>query len=152
FGKPVCKNARRKVRRRAGCEADQDFYRPVRIIGLRRSRLRGQQHKQRGEQVRNEPHRSLHRSACPFGRSLLQDLEGSLTRQSRPVQFKAVAGATQSSPALLVTTVARPRQSACPTSPWAPLRQEPLQPRQQLVQTKQRIRRPVSLRWNRSAA
>ena len=66
FRKPVGKNARRKVGSRAGREADQDFHRPVRITGLRRRRLRREQHKQGGEQVRSEPHRSLYRPACPF--------------------------------------------------------------------------------------
>jgi hypothetical protein len=44
FRKPIGKNARREVGSRAGGEANQDFHRPVRIIGLRRSRLRREQH------------------------------------------------------------------------------------------------------------
>ena len=78
FRKPVGKNARRKVGSRAGREADQDFHRPVRISGLRRCRLRREQHKQGGEQVRSELHRSLSRPACPFARSLPSDLRASV--------------------------------------------------------------------------
>jgi hypothetical protein len=39
FRKPIGKTARRKIGSRAGREADHDFRRPVRITGLRRSRL-----------------------------------------------------------------------------------------------------------------
>jgi hypothetical protein len=49
---------------------------------LRRCRLRRQQHKQGGEQVRGELHRSLYRPACPFARSLPSDLRASVAPAS----------------------------------------------------------------------
>ena len=71
FRKPVGENARRKIGSRAGGEANQDLHRPVRIAGLRRCRLRREQHKKRGEQVRGQLHGFLRGRVC---RSLSPDL------------------------------------------------------------------------------
>jgi hypothetical protein len=85
-------------RRKLGWRVADRFEWPVRIIGLRR--LRGQQHKQCGEQVATSLIVSLPCSACPFGRALLQHLEGSLARQPRLVQFRPVAGVARMSGAI----------------------------------------------------